>query len=85
MNGSSYGIIPSSVKSNRTRCSPSNVTKLIVKLSNEQKAIVRDMGFSALENLSIANMSKRMMMELVDCFNIKDNTMRTTDKHRSDE
>ncbi|MED6135189.1 hypothetical protein PIB30_043977 [Stylosanthes scabra] len=32
------------------------------------------MGFGALEHLSTTNMSKQLMMELVDCFN----TMRTT-------
>ncbi|MED6133641.1 hypothetical protein PIB30_030036 [Stylosanthes scabra] len=65
-------------KSNRTRCSPSDVARLIKALGNEQKACVRDMGFGAFEHLSIKNMSKRIMMELVDCFNTKDNTMRTT-------
>ncbi|MED6216547.1 hypothetical protein PIB30_008532 [Stylosanthes scabra] len=39
---------------------------------------VREMGFGALEHLSTTNMSKQLMMELVDCFNTKDNTMRTT-------
>ncbi|MED6212892.1 hypothetical protein PIB30_087827, partial [Stylosanthes scabra] len=65
-------------KSNRTRCSPSDVAKLLEKLSSEQKAVVRDMGFGALENLSILNISKKMMMELVDSFNTNDNSMRTT-------
>ncbi|MED6213709.1 hypothetical protein PIB30_095921 [Stylosanthes scabra] len=65
-------------KSNRTRCSPSDVAKLLEKLSSEQKTVVRDMGFGALENLSILNISKKMMMELVDCFNTNDNSMRTT-------
>ncbi|MED6178204.1 hypothetical protein PIB30_105369, partial [Stylosanthes scabra] len=65
-------------KSNRTRCSPSDVAKLLEKLSFEQKAVVRDMGFGALENLSILNISKKMMMELVDSFNTNDNSMRTT-------
>ncbi|MED6163965.1 hypothetical protein PIB30_085081 [Stylosanthes scabra] len=65
-------------KSNRTRCSPSDVAKLLEKLSSEQKEVVRDMGFGALENLSILNISKKMMMELVDSFNTNDNNMRTT-------
>ncbi|MED6165724.1 hypothetical protein PIB30_102307 [Stylosanthes scabra] len=65
-------------KSNRTRCSPSDVAKLLEKLSSEQKAVVRDMGFGALENLSILNISKKMMIELVDSFNTNDNSMRTT-------
>ncbi|MED6214105.1 hypothetical protein PIB30_099783, partial [Stylosanthes scabra] len=65
-------------KSNRTRCSPSDVAKLLEKLSSEQKAVVRDMGFGALENLSILNISKKMMMELVDSFNTNANSMRTT-------
>ncbi|MED6114708.1 hypothetical protein PIB30_083023 [Stylosanthes scabra] len=65
-------------KSNRTRCSPSDVAKLLEKLSSVQKAVVRDMGFGALENLSILNISKKMMMELVDSFNTNDNSMRTT-------
>ncbi|MED6219780.1 hypothetical protein PIB30_038899 [Stylosanthes scabra] len=65
-------------KSNRTRCSPSDVAKLLEKLSSEQKAVVRDMGFGVLENLSILNISKKMMMELVDSFNTNDNSMRTT-------
>ncbi|MED6148105.1 hypothetical protein PIB30_050066 [Stylosanthes scabra] len=36
-------------KSNRTRCSSSDVAKLLEKLLSEQKAVVRDMGFGALE------------------------------------
>ncbi|MED6140594.1 hypothetical protein PIB30_094726, partial [Stylosanthes scabra] len=65
-------------KSNRTRCSPSDIAKLLEKLSSEQKAVVRDMGFGALENLSILNISKKMTMELVDSFNTNNNSMRTT-------
>ncbi|MED6135037.1 hypothetical protein PIB30_042509 [Stylosanthes scabra] len=65
-------------KSNRTRCSPSDVAELLEKLSSEQKAVVRDMGFGALENLSILNISKKIMIELVDSFNTNDNSMRTT-------
>ncbi|MED6146473.1 hypothetical protein PIB30_034701 [Stylosanthes scabra] len=65
-------------KSNRTTCSPSDVAKLLEKLSCEQKKVVRDMSFGVLENLSILNISKKMMMELVDCFNTNDNSMRTT-------
>ncbi|MED6128467.1 hypothetical protein PIB30_098237 [Stylosanthes scabra] len=65
-------------KSNRTRCSPSDVAKLLEKLSSEQKAVVRDIGFGALENLSILNISKKMMMELVDSFNTNNNSMSTT-------
>ncbi|MED6112763.1 hypothetical protein PIB30_064605 [Stylosanthes scabra] len=65
-------------KSNKTRCSPSDVAKLLEKLSSEQKAVVRDMGFGALENLSILNISKKIMMELVDSFNTNDNSMRTS-------
>ncbi|MED6209760.1 hypothetical protein PIB30_057855, partial [Stylosanthes scabra] len=42
-------------KSNRTRCSPSDVAKLLEKFSPEQMTVVRDMGFGALENLSILN------------------------------
>ncbi|MED6123784.1 hypothetical protein PIB30_052673 [Stylosanthes scabra] len=65
-------------KSNRIRCSPSDVAELIKELGKQQMACVRDMGFGALEHLSVKNMSKQIMMELVDCFNTKDNTMRTT-------
>ncbi|MED6146472.1 hypothetical protein PIB30_034700 [Stylosanthes scabra] len=65
-------------KSNRTRCSPSDVAKLLEKLSCEQKKVVTDMSFGVLENLSILNISKKMMMELVDCFNTNDNSTRTT-------
>ncbi|MED6186791.1 hypothetical protein PIB30_070176, partial [Stylosanthes scabra] len=46
--------------------------------SKKQKAVVRDMGFGALENLSILNISQKMMMELVNSFNTNDNSMRTT-------
>ncbi|MED6198739.1 hypothetical protein PIB30_069440 [Stylosanthes scabra] len=72
------GLLISNLKSNRTRCSPSDVAKLLKKLSSEQKAVVRDTGFGALENLSILNISKKMMMELVHSFNTNDNSMRTT-------
>ncbi|MED6218946.1 hypothetical protein PIB30_031286 [Stylosanthes scabra] len=65
------------VKSNRTRCSPSDVAELIKDLRETQMACVREMGFDALEHLSVKNMSKQIMMELVDCFNTKDITMRT--------
>ncbi|MED6174795.1 hypothetical protein PIB30_072358 [Stylosanthes scabra] len=65
-------------KSNRTRCSPSDVAELIKDLGDKQMECVREMGFGALEHLSTTNMSKQLMMELVDCFNTKDNTMRTT-------
>ncbi|MED6146474.1 hypothetical protein PIB30_034702 [Stylosanthes scabra] len=65
-------------KSNRTRCSPSDVAKLLEKLSCEQNTVVRDMSFGALENLSILNIIQKMMMELVDCFNTNENSIRTT-------
>ncbi|MED6161275.1 hypothetical protein PIB30_059298 [Stylosanthes scabra] len=61
-------------KSNRTRCSPSDVAELIKELGDTQMECVREMGFGALEHPSTTNMSKQLMMELVDCFN----TMRTT-------
>ncbi|MED6146475.1 hypothetical protein PIB30_034703 [Stylosanthes scabra] len=61
-----------------TRCSPSDVAKLLKKLSCEQKTVVRDMSFGVLKNFSILNISKITMMELVDCFNTNDNSTRTT-------
>ncbi|MED6135004.1 hypothetical protein PIB30_042258 [Stylosanthes scabra] len=65
-------------KQYNNKSSPSDVAKLLEKLSSEQKAVVRDMGFGALKNLSILNISKKMMMELVDSFNTNDNSIRTT-------
>ncbi|MED6143389.1 hypothetical protein PIB30_005659 [Stylosanthes scabra] len=65
-------------KSNRTRCSPSDVARVIQRLGDKQKECVHEMRFGALEHLSITNMSKQVMMELVDSFNTKDNTMSTT-------
>ncbi|MED6140351.1 hypothetical protein PIB30_092319 [Stylosanthes scabra] len=65
-------------KSNRIRSSHSDVAKLLEKLSPEQMTVVRDMGFGALENLSILNIRKKIMKELVGCFNTNDNSIKTS-------
>ncbi|MED6162209.1 hypothetical protein PIB30_068252 [Stylosanthes scabra] len=64
-------------KTHKMRCTPHDVAQLLAKLSNAQMRIMREMDFSALENLSVFNVNIKVMMEIVESFHVQDSTIRT--------
>ncbi|MED6181855.1 hypothetical protein PIB30_023216 [Stylosanthes scabra] len=64
----------------RTRCSPLDVAKTyaIISKDKQKRALIHEMGFGAIvENVPNFNVSNIVMMELVDSFDTRDNTMKT--------
>ncbi|MED6170878.1 hypothetical protein PIB30_035346 [Stylosanthes scabra] len=65
-------------KTHRTRCSPSELSKTYIDISDQKWALVHEMGFGILaENMSNYNFSNLIMIELADSFHIPDSTIRT--------
>ncbi|MED6146272.1 hypothetical protein PIB30_032989 [Stylosanthes scabra] len=65
-------------KSHRTRCSPFELAKTYIDLSQQKWALVHEMRFGTLaENVSNYYFSNLIMMELADSFHIPDSTIRT--------
>ncbi|MED6114794.1 hypothetical protein PIB30_083889 [Stylosanthes scabra] len=65
-------------KSNKLRCTPHNVVEMFQDLTEDKMAIVDEMGFGALRNLPSFNLSIKVMMELVQCYNLHENKIYTT-------
>ncbi|MED6179604.1 hypothetical protein PIB30_002428 [Stylosanthes scabra] len=64
----------------RTRYSPLEIAKTyaIISKDKQKRALIHEMGFGAIvENVPNFNISNIVMMELVDSFDTRDNTIRT--------
>ncbi|MED6143916.1 hypothetical protein PIB30_010273 [Stylosanthes scabra] len=70
----------SNCEHHRTRCSPSDIAKThaIISKDKQKRALIHEMGFGAIvENVPNFNISNIVMMELVNSFDTRDNTIKT--------